>query len=496
MRKIETYLSVEKKDSQGFQNSARGVEGSRVIEYGLLGVLIFSPLPAASVNEWSLLVIQLAALIMLGVYAGMKTRPQANPLLAPAVRWPRLLFIGFILFWLIQFIPFPKAVVSLLSPGAFAFRSLYSVDFSSARFLSFSLMPSLTFRKGLELLAYFVLGFLVFKTVTRRGQVIRLLVVLTSLGAFEALYGLFELQRKNPHILFYRKVDNLDSVTGTFVNRNHLSGFLEMIIPLSIGLLVSRIDFSSVRGLSLRRKILRLSEKGLAGNLFLLFAIVLMSLGIVFSRSRSGVFILFFTFILFLGLITMFSGIGPALQKRMKTALKALFLVVVGLSLYMGIDATLRRFSLDNLLREGRPTYWANTLKMVADRPLFGSGLGTFGALYPPMQGETGPVFLEHAHNDYLEFLAELGFGGFALLLGGVLLMLGVSFLVWRTRKQPEVAGLALGGLISVINILLHSLTDFNLHIPANLVLFSVVLPLTMVMAFYKKQVPRQGYPQ
>jgi O-antigen ligase len=492
MRKVTPYLDAYKRINARPTGLVRDRICLGAIEYGLLGILVFSPLPAASVNEWSRLVIELAALLMLGAYAAMATRPSVHPLLEEAVGKPRLLIIWLFLFWLIQFIPFPKAIVRLLSPGAYNFRALYSLDFSKVRFLSFSLIPSVTFQRGLEILTYFLIGFLVFKTVSGRRQIQRLLVALTAVGAFEAVYGFFELHRKNPHILFYRKVDNLDSVTGTFVNRNHFSGFLEMIIPLAIGLLISRIDFSYARRAGWRKRILRFSEKGLAGNLFLLFAIILMSLGVAYSKSRSGVFILIFTFILFVGLMTIFSGMSSIPQKKIRSALRAVFLLIIAMCLYLGMDATLQRFSLDKILREGRPTYWAKTLMMFADRPLFGSGLGTFGYLYPPMEGENGPVYLEHAHNDYLEYLAELGFLGFIPLLGGILFIVVISFLAWRTRKSPEVAGLALGGLISVANILLHSLTDFNLHIPANMVLFSIVLPLTMVLAFHKLQVPRK----
>src|SRR4030042_3475462 len=92
-----------------------------------------------------------------------------------------------------------------------------------------------------------------------------------------------------------------------------------------------------------------------------------------------------------------------------------------------------------------------------------------------------------HAHNDYLEYLSEVGSIGFLLFFGGFLFIVIISFLTWRERRHPEVKGLALGGIISLVCILTHSITDFNLHIPANMVLFSVVLPLTLVTAFYKR---------
>ena len=463
----------------------------KIIEYGLLGLLIFSPLPAASVHEWAVLTIQLAVLAMMAVYILMRERPQNNELLGMAVRWPKIFFLAFFAFLVIQFIPLPKFLVKLLSPATYSYLERYAVDFSRLKFMSLSIIPSYTFQKTLELLAYFLLGFLVFRTITRRHQFVRLYSVLVAVGAFEAFYGLYELTSKNPRLLFYRKVHNLDSVTGTFVNRNHLSGYLEMIIPLAIGLIVSRIDLFSLRELTWREKFARFSERGMATNLVLALAVVLMAVAIIFSKSRSGVFVLVFTFILFFGFTAIYAETPNFRKKRIRHFLRVIFLVIVLISLYVGIDATLARFSLDKVLQEGRPTYWANTLRTFASYPLFGTGLGTFGALYPPMEGgEEGPMALVHAHNDYLEYLSELGAIGFSLLVGGILFMGVVSFLVWRTRRHPEVKGLALGGIIAIINILIHSLTDFNLHIPANMVLFAVLLPLTMVITFYKRGAP------
>ena len=65
--------------------------------------------------------------------------------------------------------------------------------------------------------------------------------------------------------------------------------------------------------------------------------------------------------------------------------------------------------------------------------------------------------------------------------------MLVFSFLMWKVRRHPDVRGLALGGMVAVVAMLLHSITDFNLHIPANMMLFAVVLSLTIATAFYRR---------
>jgi O-antigen ligase len=94
---------------------------------------------------------------------------------------------------------------------------------------------------------------------------------------------------------------------------------------------------------------------------------------------------------------------------------------------------------------------------------------------------------LRHAHNDYLEAVAELGVVGAALLLGIILYIAVQAFLVWRSRRSAQARGLALGGIVSLAGAGVHAATDFNLHVTANAVLFAVVLCLTLVMSCHRK---------
>lgn len=460
----------------------------RIIEYGLLGLIIFSPLPAASVHEWSILVIQLMVLIMMVAYFLMKEKPQNNEVLSLIMKRGRYLFLGLFVYLVFQITPLPKFFIKIFSPNAHNFKEMFSVEFSKIKFTSLSLIHWHSLREGLELLIYFFIGFLIVKTVISRQQILRLFYVIIGMGVFEALYGLFELYNKSPRIFLYKKVHSLDSVTGTFVNRNHFSGYLEMIIPLAIGLIIVRIGLFSFSGLKWRERLIRLSERGLSANLILSLGIIVMSLAIIFSKSRSGIFLLAFTFILFLGLITI-AFEGSSYQKKwIKNFVRIIFISVLIISFYIGMGSSLERFSLDRLLQENRPIFWANTVGIFLDFPLFGTGLGTFASLYPDLRFEENPVQLYHAHNDYLEYLAELGIIGMILLSGCILFIIYYSFLIWRTRRNREAKGIALGGLVALVLILVHSITDFNLHIPANMMLFSVVLSLTIVTATFKFQ--------
>jgi len=307
------------------------------------------------------------------------------------------------------------------------------------------------------------------------------------MGIFQALYGLFELYSKNPRILFYKKIYGLDTVTGTFVNRNHFSGYLEMIIPLTIGLIIARIDLFSMTGLKWRERILRFSERGFAVNLILSLCVVFMSIAILLSKSRSGVFLLIFSFILFFVMTVMYYGQIVHSQIWVKRFLQVIFLIIIFASLYVGIGATMERFAMEELLMTGRPIVWSNASGIASDFPVFGSGLGTFASLYPAYE-EVWRGRYSHAHNDYLEYLSELGAIGLILLLGGIFFLLYHSFRIWRERKHPEVKGLTLGGIIAVSSLLIHSIGDFNLHIPANMLLFTLVLSLIVITAFHKSQ--------
>ena len=461
----------------------------KAIEYGLLALLVWSPLPAASVEAWSVLVIELAAALMAAAYILLDEKPATNPRLAAVLPPLRFLAAGFFGYVALQVLPLPAGLVRFVSPASYEFQKLYSPLFGRTKFMSLSIAPATTLREGLLLLTCFLLGFLVLKTVSRGRQIRTLILVLAGSGVFQALYGLFELTRDEPRILFYRKIFSPDSVTGTFVNRSHLSGYLEMVIPLAVGLAIARMNLLTFGVKGFREKLLLWTSKGILTNVLLLAAVVVMALGVVLSNSRSGLVVLVFAVFLFLGLsILDYSRVGFRQPWAGKTV-RAVVLAVTALAVWIGVGSTIQRFAIDDLLHEDRPLYWSNTAGIVADFPLFGTGLGTFASAYNAYEKRGGSEMrLVHAHNDYLEYLAELGVVGAALLFGAVFYLVIRAFLAWRKRRNTEARALALGGIVSLAGIGLHTVTDFNLHVPANMVLFTVVLSLTLVMAYYRKR--------
>jgi len=112
---------------------------------------------------------------------------------------------------------------------------------------------------------------------------------------------------------------------------------------------------------------------------------------------------------------------------------------------------------------------------MAAKRPILGWGLGTFPVVYPQFRTFYTNFYVNEAHNDYLQFLAETGALGFAALL----------WFIWRLYRNAlrriqewttDLNGsIALAGLLGCTGILVHSFVDFNLQIPANAAWFYVL---------------------
>ncbi len=115
-----------------------------------------------------------------------------------------------------------------------------------------------------------------------------------------------------------------------------------------------------------------------------------------------------------------------------------------------------------------------DTWRLFLDHPIVGTGLGTLEMVYPPYDSVYDGRIVNHAHNDYLEGLAETG------IIGGLCCFWFIGVLLLNAPERHgghrEFVGSALNlsGLVACSGILVHSLVDFNLHIPANALLFFV----------------------
>ena len=115
-------------------------------------------------------------------------------------------------------------------------------------------------------------------------------------------------------------------------------------------------------------------------------------------------------------------------------------------------------------------------MRLIRDFPLFGSGLGTFEIVYRQYQTTLVENVVEHAHNDYLEFAANSGFIGTAVLFMPIFYLLERMIVAFLKDRHGYRRSVTLGCIGGTLAILLHSLADFNLQIPANALVFAVIL--------------------
>lgn len=127
----------------------------------------------------------------------------------------------------------------------------------------------------------------------------------------------------------------------------------------------------------------------------------------------------------------------------------------------------------------GRVLAWKGTLVMIRDFFAIGIGPGTFASVFPQYQPAGTVSRFYQVHNDYLHFLAELGVL-FLPLLGWLLFALFNAGRKKLHSTSRQTWGLSLGAMTGIVAILAHSFVDFNLHIPANAILFTVLAALVV----------------
>jgi O-antigen ligase len=150
---------------------------------------------------------------------------------------------------------------------------------------------------------------------------------------------------------------------------------------------------------------------------------------------------------------------------------------VVGLALALevGLAPVLERFSVEGSLKDARWDIFASSTAAIGQFFPFGSGIGTFPEVYRRFQPDEIAQFVNHAHNDYIEYLFEGG-----LIAAAVILLLLVVYLrAWpRLLRRPHWGTLSFmqaGAGIGLLLMALHGLTDYNWHIPANAVYFALM---------------------
>ena len=340
-----------------------------------------------------------------------------------------------------------------------------------------------TFQHLMLGLAYSLLFMLVIGLFHTRSRITLLLAALVVSGTFQAFIGTFATLSGIESIQFGS--GGSQDATGTFVNRNHLAGYLELCLGAGIGLLLALRDGRPWRWVNVLELIL-------GPKMRLRLALVIMVIALVMTHSRGGN-TGFMVGLLVAGLI--FTVRDTTHRKRNLLILLSIVLIdVLIISQYFGLERLKERLVNTQIAVEvvdGQTTFNINdqrddvvrqAIPLMQDKPLTGQGAGTFEAVFPRYADHTLPQHFDHAHNDYVQFWVEYG------LLGSLPLAIFVLLALWQGIKalwlasSPYSSGVGFGATLGIVAMGTHAFTDFNLQIPANAATF-VVLCATAVLA-------------
>ena len=392
---------------------------SRVV-CGICALLMFSILSFGAVEPWSITILEVGSVVLFMAWAGGQfisgeIKIRSSPLYLPVAL-------------------FGLAVILQLSFNLTAYR--YA-----------------TLIAGLEYVAYAVLLFLTIQSLVNAQCSKVVIWILVLFGFALAMFAVTENLTSTSKIYWVRMPRTGGSIFGPYVNRDHYAGLMEMLCPVPIVLSLSTL----LRG---TRRIL------------VSFAGVVMAGSIVLSQSRAGAASFLVEMALLLVLV-----LGSRRRTRAAATVGAVCLTVVAFAAWFGTSDLWHRFS--NLQDWMRLAIFKDGLRMFWRKPVLGWGLGTFTTVYPQYRSFYTTLFVNAAHNDYIQALVETGFVGFAAILWFLIAVYreGLRNLESWSRSWSRTLGLA--SLIGCTGILVHSAVDFNLQIPANACVFYFLAAVT-----------------
>lgn len=390
-------------------------------------ILVFAPLAKGAVQLWAGTIVQVLTLAVLGL------------MILRAISADRSVFPPSVLF---------RGLTGL------AILCLVAVVFSSHKAFAAEGM--------VRFLTYIVLYFAVVDIVKDRRLERWLVYVIIGTAFLVAIVGILKRVELNPFVWWdYTEMGDYKSgyVTGVYVNQNHLAGFLEMVIPLSLVMLIikhrpldQKFVFTCISLVLILTQAFTLSKGGWVSTLgALAFLFVVLVAGRQFVEKRQ---------VIILALCAVCAG----------AAVLAVTPVVRTVSSVTG------EYPEDTLASRVRT--WEGTLEMIRANPVTGTGPGTFSIVYPRYQVPGLPVLSRKAHIDYLQFVSEIGVACIPMILMVVFLFFRNGFRILKVPSRQK-SGFCLGAMAGVFALMIHGFYDFNLYVPANAVYFSVIAGLT-----------------
>jgi O-antigen ligase len=434
--RISSYAIVETTESMDVELRPSRELGilQRVLVLGFCALLIFAVLAFGAVDEWSTFAFEAGAALLFLVWAGEKLVSKKIELSKNPLYLPAFLFFGLIV-----------AQVALR-------RSAYGY---------------VTNYEALQYVSYGIVLLIGAESVREEGARKLFALVMIGFGVSYAFFALAQQLTPNGKIFWVHSPQFHGAIYGSYVNRDHYAGLMEMLVPIPFVLSMGHL--------------LRGGKRALVG-----FCTVLMASTIFLSGSRGGMLAFVLEMVLFAGLT-----LGKKQSPRRALGSVAACVLILAFLVFLGRGQVLGR--LGDLSPGIRLDISKDSLRMFFKRPVAGWGLGTFPTVYPSYRSFYTNLFVNEAHNDYAQLLVETGLVGFGLMLWFLVRLYRQGLPTSRRWEFKWDGAVSLASVLGCTGILLHSFVDFNLQIPANAAMFYALCGLAASTPLAESSNPRRS---
>jgi O-antigen ligase len=401
-------------------------------------VLLIAPLAFGAVEPWSIFALEACATLLMVAWAARQ--------------------------WLHQQVDIAPSPLYLPMAAFFCVALLqWIAGTTSYRYLTYT-----------HLLLYAAYGMLLFvatQSLRRSSQFDWLAKILTAYGAIVASFAILQGIAPNGKIYWIWPAEQGGAIYGPYVNHNHFAGLMEMLTPFPLVLAATRFTDGN-------RKLFATAVAALmAGSIFL-------------SGSRGGMFA-------FLAQVILLAVLTVRARKtdwRQPLVLGGFLILVIGFLVWLGGNELTHRLASIHSETHAeisggtRLTIDKDCLRMFLKKPILGWGLGTFATVYPGFRSFYSTFFVNQAHNDYLQLLVETGIIGFGIAIWFLVQVFRGAFSKLKDWTENSTGALTVAALLGCVGILVHSLFDFNLQIPANAALFYVLCGIAAAAPLQESQ--------